>query len=886
MRVMRPSSISSAWLRLPIRFKGIAVAALPVVGFLLMLGWVSRIDSQRSLSQQLTDHTEQVKLQTRYVLGLMLDAESGVRGFALSGDEDFLKPYQRTKANLPIALQTLKKQLKDDPTQTQRGDNLARLATDKMQVMSDVVERTRELTKHAAAVRDPDLFKSLKQGKALMDASRMQIAAISGEQDRLHELRSTALRNHRRWLGWAVLFGWFLSLAGPIVGASLFSSGITRRLNALATNATRLAQGRELLPLISGGDEVSMLDRQLHVTASQIAERQTQLTRSEERFRSLVAATSQIVWTTDANGEVVVDSPGWRQYTGQTEAEFLGAGWLSAVHPEDRERTGHAWQEATRTRSPYEIEYRLRKHDGTYGYFGVRGVPISEDGEVREWVGSCSDITQRKEVERMKDELVATVSHELRTPLASLRGFAELMLQREYSKEKTREFLGIIHNESKRLTNLINNFLDLQKIEAGLQTCALENTDLASLIHESVALYASTHDKHSIHIDIPRSLPVVPIDPDKIRQVLANLLSNALKYSPKGGRVDVRVTEQRGEVVVSVRDSGIGIPKDVLSHLFTKFFRAENSIEYGIGGTGLGLALVKQIVELHGGRIGVESQPGLGSTFWFALPARQTGDIVAFARPSDTVDVLIVEDDGAFANLLGEHLGTLGLSVAKTPFAEEALQMIRTSKPRLMLVDLKLAGRMCGWELLLAVKTDSFLQSIPVAIMTMSEPNTRGLALGGSEYVSKSAPPDALLNAVQRRLPVSAKQILLVDDDAVYRASIVELLTAQGFVVRESSGGREAMEQIRIHHPDLVLLDLLMPDMDGFEVLRLLRSDASTLNTQVLVITAKTLSGDDKHYIKQRLATLVGKRETDLSYFTQVVGQMLGKRLEAVTATA
>jgi PAS domain S-box-containing protein len=226
---------------------------------------------------------------------------------------------------------------------------------------------------------------------------------------------------------------------------------------------------------------------------------------------------------------------------------------------------------------------------------------------------------ERRKAEAMKDELVATVSHELRTPLASLMGFAELMLDHDFPRQEQREFLQVIHQESTRLTELINDFLDLQRIEAGRMECLIEPMDLRPLLEETARLFTKEDSTHRIVVETSR-LPRLLGDGKRLRQVLTNLVSNAVKFSPKGGRVLLSATVDSGQVVVMVEDQGIGIPADMIPNLFQKFFRVDNADTRSIGGTGLGLALIKEIVRLHKGDIWVESQPGFGSRFFFTVP--------------------------------------------------------------------------------------------------------------------------------------------------------------------------------------------------------------------------------------------------------------------------
>ncbi|MBI3301867.1 MAG: response regulator [Deltaproteobacteria bacterium] len=221
--------------------------------------------------------------------------------------------------------------------------------------------------------------------------------------------------------------------------------------------------------------------------------------------------------------------------------------------------------------------------------------------------------------EQLKDDLVAAVSHELRTPLTSLRGFAELMLNRVFPPEKQRQFLAIIHTEAVRLTELINDFLDLQRMEVGRQVYRFASVALVPLLHETLTVFTREDGKHLLRLEAPDALPPVWADTDRIRQVLANLLSNAMKFSPHGGEVWVGARQEGAQVVVWVADQGVGMTMDSMQKLFTKFYRVDNTETRHVGGTGLGLALVKQIVEAHQGRVWVESELGVGSTFFFAL---------------------------------------------------------------------------------------------------------------------------------------------------------------------------------------------------------------------------------------------------------------------------
>lgn len=262
-------------------------------------------------------------------------------------------------------------------------------------------------------------------------------------------------------------------------------------------------------------------------------------------------------------------------------------------------------------------------------YISVRTDPICDaDGNLAGIVHAVSDISERKEIERMKNDFVATVSHELRTPLTSLRGFVELMLKRDYPAEKRREFLGVILRESQRLSELVNDVLDLQRIESGQQVFRFEPVSLAEVVAHTAEVFGGD-EAHPISIDIPPEMPLVFADPELLHQVIGNLVSNALKYSPKGGRVHIGARAEPGQVLVWVSDEGIGIPPELLGKIFSRFYRVERGLGRKIGGSGLGLALVKDIVEAHGGKAWAESVLRKGSTFYFTLKLAEPAGVAA-----------------------------------------------------------------------------------------------------------------------------------------------------------------------------------------------------------------------------------------------------------------
>jgi PAS domain S-box-containing protein len=363
------------------------------------------------------------------------------------------------------------------------------------------------------------------------------------------------------------------------------------------------------------------LDYRIRV-ATALAQANQQLRKSEARYRLMAEYATDVIARHEPNGRIFYASPSSEALLGYVPEEVIGRFTQELFHPEDAPHLMAPYLDLAHAPETWTSTYRIRHKNGGYIWFETtnRAIRDAATGRVQEFLSISRDITSRKETEQLKDELVSTVSHELRTPLTSLRGFAELMLKREFPPDKQREFLTVIHSEALRLTNLINDFLDLQRIESGQQTYNFIALDLGELVQQSVTVFSGAQSPYTFRVNIPAGFPPARADKDRLHQVFTNLVSNAVKFSPNGGVITLGVREQDNEACIWVSDQGVGIPAKALPHLFNKFFRVDNQETRRIGGTGLGLALVKKIVEAHQGRIWVESTEGQGSTFFFTLP--------------------------------------------------------------------------------------------------------------------------------------------------------------------------------------------------------------------------------------------------------------------------
>jgi PAS domain S-box-containing protein len=396
---------------------------------------------------------------------------------------------------------------------------------------------------------------------------------------------------------------------------------------------------------------------------------------------------------------------------GRLIAEQTLALYAGTEDPADTaQRSREAYATAMRTGTPAVFEYTHRREATSPRDLEVLVFPITgPDGPLGHG-RLVRDVTKERDVDRLKDELVSVVSHELRTPLASLVGFAELLLARDFPVAQRRQFLETMLQEGQRLTALINDFLDLQRIESGRQELVPVPTALGPLLHRA-ATAVGDDAARPVALDLPADLPMVLADPDRLQQVVVNLLGNARKYSPQGGAVTITASVGAGALEVAVADQGLGLPPEALPRLFRSFYRVDNSDRRAIKGTGLGLAISRKIVEAHGGRIRAESAGlGRGSTFRFTVP-------LATASAVDR-DVLVVEDDDGFARLLAAALAEHGHSSARVAGAEAALADVARSRPRAVVLDLLLPG-LSGEGFLRRLRDAG--EHLPVVVVTVRD---------------------------------------------------------------------------------------------------------------------------------------------------------------------
>jgi signal transduction histidine kinase/ActR/RegA family two-component response regulator len=358
------------------------------------------------------------------------------------------------------------------------------------------------------------------------------------------------------------------------------------------------------------------------------------------------------------------------------------------------------------------------------------------------------NITKEFEVDQMKSEFVSTVSHELRTPLSSVLGFTELMLTKELKPERTKKYLTTIYQEAKRLTSLINDFLDVQRMESGRQTFERKFEDVVPVIQQVIDTQMVNAPYHSFNIARETDCTIVLGDRDKLSQAFTNLISNAIKYSPDGGTITILFREGEESILIDIRDEGLGIPQDAIPNLFTKFYRVDNSDQRRIGGTGLGLTIVKEIIETHDGELSVSSEEGKGSVFTICLPMVTIETYKEDEHCGEGMNIIVIEDDINLASLLKAELSDSGFKVQHTPSGREALTKMQEEKPDAVVLDIMLEGSMSGWDVLEKIKSDQQLAQIPIIISSALDEKEKGLTLGANDYLVKPYHPSKLSKTI------------------------------------------------------------------------------------------------------------------------------------------
>jgi PAS domain S-box-containing protein len=581
--------------------------------------------------------------------------------------------------------------------------------------------------------------------------------------------------------------------------------------------------------------------------------------------------------TLDTRHVVVSCNPAFLALYGYAESEVLGQHLDDLITTEEtRSQAVQYTAQALDHQAVRAIAQRRRK-DGSLVDVEVLGVPVVVDGTLVGMMGLYHDITEllkaRREAESAntaKSQFLASMSHELRTPLNAIIGYSEMLEEESEERGHPESVADLqkIRAAGRHLLALINDVLDLSKIEAGKMELHLETFELRPAIDAVAATVSPLIEKNgnTLRLELADGLGTMRADVTRVRQVLFNLLSNASKFTERG-TITLEAGRERGAggevIVMTVRDTGIGMTPEQLGRLFQAFSQAETSTSSRYGGTGLGLAISKMFCEMMGGEITVASTPGEGTAFTVRLPA----EVRDAAEPRGAAPaagggvagtVLIIDDDPDTRQLLSRMLVKEGFRILEAASGDAGLALARAERPDVITLDVVMPG-LDGWSVLAALKDDPALAAIPVVMLTITDDRNLGFALGASEYLTKPIERARLSAVLARYRRDPGAGVLIVEDDADTRTMLRRSLEKEGWRVSEAANGRIGLEQVAADPPALVLLDLMMPEMDGFEFLEGLRTQPGHQDLDVVVITAKELTEDERRRLSGGVSRVLQK---------------------------
>ena len=709
----------------------------------------------------------------------------------------------------------------------------------------------------------------------------------------------TAPLRHSLWLygaSAALLLGAGLLLARTI------GHRIASPIQALVQPALAIGRGEKAEVSASTLHEAHQLGRALQQAQALLLEREQARQHAEAAQRASQSRLQMALDTAEIGDWDINTSTGEIRHSlqhdrcyGYTEpaTDWSAEKFFASIHPDDRERVRRHVQRTTRERAPWQDDFRVVWPDGSVHWLTSRGAFISRPGEAGFIVGVVIDVTARKQAEdlrlhsvrleaenrqiqeanRLKNEFLANMSHELRTPLNAVIGFAEILRGGEgrLPEAKRAEYLNHIAASGRHLLRLINDVLDLSKVESGKFDLVPEPIQLPQVVHDVVAVLQPEASRKGVQMQsqLDATLGEVVLDPARLKQMLYNLLSNAIKFTDAGGRVCLRAGPDGADRLrIEVEDTGIGIAAHDLSKLFRQFQQVHSGPAKAYPGTGLGLVLTRHLAELHGGSVGVRSTPGKGSVFHLVLPRRTSAAVSARGpRPApppaaagDAPTVLVIEDDGADQTHLTQILRAAVYQVELAGTAQRALELANARRYDAITLDLLLPDR-SGLEVLNELRSGGPNREVPVVVITVV---TETAALSGfavSDVLAKPIRPHELKSALRRvnGSGGSAASVLVVDDDAGTLELMAATLQTLGISAQVASSATQALELIAQQIPDAVILDLVMPGMNGFDLLHALRANARWRALPVFVWTSLQLKPEEMATLKASAQAVVAK---------------------------
>ncbi len=741
------------------------------------------------------------------------------------------------------------------------------------------------------------LLENEQLSRNLTDAVNQLVAAANRD---ISEAGREAATVQRYGTG-VVLGSAVLSLLSSVLVVWLYvDRSLLARLAGLSQSMLAIAGGNLRAPLpTTGRDEIGRMAKALRLfrdTAVEVEEKNLrEVAEARQRLVDAIESISEGFALYDAEDRLVLCNSRYKEilYPGIADAVVPGAQFETIVRKavkqglvEDAKDHEEEWV-AARLEAHRNPKQTLVQHRSQDRWIQVNERRISGGGTVAVYTDISNLKRHETELEIARDEamaatqakskFLASMSHELRTPLNAILGITEMLQEdaNEADQSELVEPLGRVSRAGKHLLKLINEVLDLSKIEAGRMELHTESFDVAGMVKDAAAtaLPLARKNRNQIVTKCSDDLGSMRGDPLRVRQILLNLLSNACKFT-ENGQIEIaaewaKVDEADG-VLFTVADTGIGITPQQMTNLFQEFSQADSSTTRKYGGTGLGLAISQRLCRAMGGQITVDSTPGAGTKFivWLPsaidAPSTLAEPLIRAEAADDRIRavsnvVLVVDDDEAARDQMRRFLVREGCDVITAKDGAEGLKLARQMKPGLITLDVMMPG--CdGWSVLQDLKADPELANIPVVMLTLTDERNRGYALGAADYLLKPIERDALRKLIAKfTAPGSALRVLIVEDDEDTRKQWRRLLATEGCVVNEAENGRVALERLIHALPDLIILDLIMPEMDGFEFLVELHKQPTFRAVPVVVVTAATLSDEDHRRLSGGVERVLAK---------------------------
>jgi adenylate cyclase len=773
-------------------------------------------------------------------------------------------------------------------------------------------------------------------GNALMVQAQARILNVNNEIEeivnRLEQQalsrRDASMRNARRAFDVAFIGG-LVALALALAVTAFIVRSINAPLRRLERSMSAITEGDLDVTIPTGGrDEIGSMTRALTMLRDSLKERQrleqerqqaeAAARRAQAQLGEAIEAISEGFALYDANDRLVVCNSRFKEMYAGTDLEIqpgiqyetilrkaAETGIVPLPHHKrdawiaerlDRHRNPRGAFEQQRSRAIWlKISERRTADGGNVGVF--TDITELKDrelqlGELVDRLAEARDAAMEATV--AKSRFLANMSHELRTPLNAVIGITEMLMEdaEESGDTTVREPLERISRAGKHLLQLINEVLDLSKIEAGKLEISYQPVALTPLVDDVVAEVEPLAEKNGnrLVVECPPDIGAIRSDPTRLRQIILNLLGNACKFTERGS-VTLSVGRSRANdhdwISICVTDTGIGMTKDQLGKLFQEFSQVDNSTTRKYGGTGLGLAISDRLCRLMGGSIEVESERGVGTTFTVRLPVDHPGLLDAAAiktepptaayTPARTNRVLVIDDDATVRNLMRRYLSREGFDVVTAGGGREGLEFARELHPSVITLDVFMPD-LDGWSVLQEIKQDADLNRIPVIMMTIADEKQKGFTLGAAGYLTKPVDRAQLAELLNRfKAPTTTPRVLVVEDNVTDREMMRRLLVGEGWEVTVAVNGREALDCLERDHPDLVLLDLMMPEMDGFEFLAEFRKDSKFASTPVIVVTAADLSPADRHRLNGGVEYILEKAAFSRQDFLRQIRSLIGR---------